>query len=66
METNAAYIAYWLDRTSDASDPRWVVSLEEDDISTTLRVMPLTATEHGTRAIADTIGLERGLPVERA
>ena len=61
--TTTARIAYWMDRTE--ADRPWIVSLEDGDTSTTLRVLP-DATEAQARTVAEGIARERRLPLAEA
>lgn len=58
------HIAYWLDSTSDHDNPRWIVSEEDDDGSTTLLIMDADATAYTARQMAEQMAAERDLPVE--
>ena len=63
----SSHIAVWLDATSDASDPRWIVSLETDDeISETLIVCAAETSAWQAHEAADRIARQRGLPVEES
>jgi hypothetical protein len=58
-------IALWVDRVSDPTDPVWIVSLEDDDSSETLRVCPFNeAGERTARKVAKQAATRRGIPLQ--